>query len=237
MNSSDVGVVWLGVLLPLTRIVPFAYLAYQTRGRHTAYQYALLVLLCGTVASTVNGATVGANAFAYELHIYFLLLTPFSIITCDACWPPNNAIKPLIVLTFSAITVVFSSLFLDDVMIILLCYCLGPLGVYTFIAGERKWSEQGYNMLSLIASVVFGILSSLAFGGNDWQKSLAQVGVAISCTTALLVIPLSLPLQPIAFPPSSDVELSMSSSTSKHVIEPSCKTQEEDDEMELDSSA
>ncbi len=225
-------VLWTNTLLPLARVVPFAYLYLKTRGHHDAYLYSLLVLLCGAVASTVNGATQRAP-FAFELHLFFLLLTPYSILTCEACWPSQYYKTPLTLL-FTALTVIFSACFLDDVMVVLLCYCLFPLAVYTFITGDRKWSDKGFNMLRVIAAVVFGILASLAFGGNDLQQSLAHVGVAISCTMALMVIPLGNQpqLQPIAVP-SEAMELSLSSPP---VISKSVEDSDELNELDLESS-
>ncbi len=201
----------LSIVSPLSRLCPFAYLYYKTHHIGSEFLFPLSVLFCGIVASVVNGVS-RASAYAYELHVFFLLLTPFSVLTCDPCWPRKlRRWKTEIILVLSAMTVVFSALFLDYIMISLLCYSLGPIGVYAFIAGESQWVKRGHNMLLVIGSVLMGILASLAFAGNDWQQSAGHFCVALACLFALIAMPIAesqMVLRPLAVPRPEESESS-----------------------------
>ncbi len=209
--------IYLDVLSPLTRVIPFALLYVKTRPRTDAYFFPLLVLLCGVTASVINGLSQNAD-FAWELHYFFLLLTPFCILTCDPCWPFRSR-KVECILVFNLLTVAFSATFGQWVMVTLLVYCLTPLAVYGVLSANSHWIKKGNNLARVVFAIIFGVLASLAFGGNDWQKSVAHIGVSFSCTLALMAIDLTgtnnpLPVAvPEAHTPTHSQQFSIASSS------------------------
>lgn len=198
--SADTNL-YLGVIAPIARLIPAGILWSKTRTSRDGHAFALFVLFVGVVASITSGATNNAPQ-AYVMDVFWLLLTPVAVLSCDPIWPVIGSWRLETLTILMATTLIFCVVFIEHTLILFLVFCLVPTSIFVGVGfGRHIWTEGCSQVIRVLLAGILGILSCLAFSGDPWQVAMAHVGTAMALILALTAMQFaSRPLQPIAVP-------------------------------------